>query len=130
VTLLRVMSFIWLAFALVGIILGAALLAAVCCIGTTAHHTSPVPLSPANGCCVPQFVTLMRVMSFIWLAFALVGIILGAALLAAADLAKPAPKRSYYGSSDLYSMATTTYGVLLAFGIILLLGGKHFSRLD
>jgi hypothetical protein len=36
------------------------------------------------------FVTLMRVMSFIWLAFALVGIIPGAALLAAADLAKPA----------------------------------------
>jgi hypothetical protein len=75
-------------------------------------------------------VTLIRVTSFIWLAFALVGIILGAALLAAADLAKPAPRSSYYGSSDLYSMATTTYGVLLAFGIILLLGGKHFRRID
>lgn len=67
------------------------------------------------------------------MAFAVVGIILGAALLAAADASKlrsttTHSSSSYYGysysSSNTDSMGSTTYSVLLAFGIIILLGCK------
>lgn len=96
------------------------------------HSPRLLTLAPDNPMPVLQFVTLMRVMSWVWLAFALVGIIIGAALLAAADQTKPKSTTTYspysgmsFSSSDLDSMASTTYSVLLAFGIILLLGGKQ-----
>lgn len=70
----------------------------------------------------------MRVMSWLWLWCGLLGIIVGACLLGAADASKPksSSSDSYFGSyaSSLNAAISQTYALLVAFGVILLVGGE------
>lgn len=84
---------------------------------------------PAHLSARLQFVSLVRVIRWVWLLGALIGILLGAILLGVGDQAKPKTvvERSTYSSRYTYSHTTGdqgAYATMVALGVIFLLAGK------
>ena len=89
-----------------------------------------------------QFVSLVRMVHWIWLVLALIGITIGGVLLALGDQANP---RTVYHQEESSGLATNyrrhyyareeeigdqgTYSTLVAIGVIILLAGEHRQSL-
>jgi hypothetical protein len=130
---------IWLGLALFGLFIGAEMLGLG--VSSTLCPCLPSCLSAFPAARL-QFVSLVRMVHWIWLVLALIGIAIGDVLLALGDQANP---RTVYHQEESSGLATNyrrhyytrkeeigdqgTYSTLVAIGVIILLAGEHCQSL-